>query len=121
MKDLKDYLHLYLGCECVAKYPYNGEKERRMTIIAPNLHELLDEVEYCKPILRPLSDITEKEQDEIWYSEEPMGVAELNAGTIRRKVVLCPNRIKYLLSKGFDLFGLIQSGLAIDATKLKKS
>lgn len=37
------------------------------------------------------------------------------------KIVSCKNQtelFRYLLSKGFDLFGLIEAGLAIDKTKL---
>jgi len=33
--------------------------------------------------------------------------------------LLSPNQFMYLLARGYDLFGLIESGLAIDKTTLK--
>ena len=71
-----------------------------------------DDFEGCdfdwKLILRPLSDMTEEEKNEyLLIGTDSSTRFEHNA-----------RRTQYLLSKGFDLFGLIDAGLAIDKTKL---
>lgn len=126
MKNIKDYLHLYLGCEIVWKdkrgywFPENrthieftNTKDRIIYMI------LLSE---AKPLLRPLSDITEEElrQCSIVYCEghnncDTEDVCEWIAEWAGGAAIT-----KYLLSKHFDLFGLIESGLAIDKTKLNR-
>jgi hypothetical protein len=70
-------------------------------------------------ILRPLSSMTEEEQDHVWQAEEPNSILQMENGTKVRKVVLAPERTAYLLSKGFDLFNLIPEGLAVNAETLK--
>lgn len=158
--NIKDYLHLYLGCECLdtdgatyklkpSHFPANWQNT--------NLNH--------KPILRPLSDMTEQncvDVARLAYGEEGTGMAydkvfglgevgeddnrkviqlsEGNYVVIHLNKFLIENRdglndseaychydvnnmpaiIKYLLSKQFDLFDLIQGGLAIDATTLKQ-
>jgi hypothetical protein len=118
--ELKDYLHLYLGCdgELLSKKPYGSPKRTIIKLSA----ELLDRLEKLpsmhsfRPILRPLSDMTEVEATEL---EAIRGID---------KKIPCPHfnnihqtkhgeQLRYLLSKRFDLFGLIESGLAIDKTK----
>ena len=64
-----------------------------------------------KPILRPLSDMTEPEEMEGQNMVDQMGVgynATHGAKTTR-----------FLLSRHFDLFGWIPAGLAIDKTKIE--
>lgn len=96
--------------------------------------ELAYKYSEAKPILRPLSDMTEEEAE--WCAkelfcdknEEPDAFA-----TNRARIAIMDNfgtpliaswRIsflvsRYLLSKHFDLFGWIPAGLAIDKTKLE--
>ena len=64
-----------------------------------------------KPILRPLSDITEPEEMEVQNMVDQMGVG-YNATHGAQITGL-------LLSRHFDLFGWIESGLAIDKTKIE--
>ncbi len=133
MREIKDYLHLYLqsGIGCFifpddsitdgflekhkTRYP-NGE-------YAPKLHIGTYErflKDGYKPILRPLSDMTEEEMEQIWHADEPKSILQMEYKDGRvRKVALCSERTKFLLSKGFDIFGLIEAGLAIDKTTLK--
>jgi hypothetical protein len=132
-KNIKDYLHLYLGCECMIG-DLNWKPETNLHGLAPGV-----DPNYGKPIkskidahvlnvfahkttliLRPLSDMTDEEMDEVWYSHEPKNVLVMDYknNSMSRKVALCSERTRYLLSKGFDLFGLIDSGLAIDKIKL---
>lgn len=64
-----------------------------------------------KPILRPLSDMTEEEKAQL---RDFMGWARY---VEYLKFGLCtPEGVAYLLKQGFDLFNLIESGQAIDRT-----
>lgn len=73
------------------------------------------------PILRPLSDINTEEKK--WYSdltgyniddleEHYCPMLNLDIGN--------PTVWSYLLKQGFDLFGLIEAGLALDKTKINQ-
>lgn len=63
--------------------------------------------EQVKPILRPLSDMTEEEEKATQAIVNEIGFGyELGASITR-----------YLLSRHLDLFGWIDAGLAIDKTK----
>jgi hypothetical protein len=130
-KNIKDYLHLYKGCKChtpdgimemsyvedgSANWPvWFGEKCNEAN------SEILSNDGCCakgykynqvKPILRPLSDMTEEEEN-MYYSfyHNPF------SKNVRQSILMDSQAIHYLLSKYFDLFGLIEAGLAIDATK----
>jgi hypothetical protein len=161
-KELVNYLHLYLGCECQpvdrtisgrllairimdgcenAFIEYTGQSN----LIPFKMHEL-------RPILRLLSDMTEDEMKELlcfkyapsdyvfrnmlnefkFYCDEPKrnttrgeGVgysvfkdgSHYQSGTLSF-VRLNPTQFHYLLSLHFDLFDLIPSGLAIDASTI---
>src|SRR5688572_8899343 len=54
----------------------------------------------------------------IVYGHEPKHVLkmEYSDGRNVRQVALCSERTRYFLSRGFDLFGLIEAGLALDKT-----
>jgi len=106
-KELKDYLHLYLGCECKVYMPtIDFELPGCITELTINL---LNTPFRFKPILRPLSDMTDEE------SNVTKWIKYSDTGEIRYP----PETFVFLLSKHFDLFGLIEAGLAIDKTTLK--
>ncbi len=69
MKKIEDYLHLYLGAPCDFKIsmPHNFHvmPERRMIDVRV-LHNVMSGLATCKPILRPLSDMTEDEAKELY-------------------------------------------------------
>jgi hypothetical protein len=129
MKEIKDYLHLYLGCDAMIA---EGKDLYTLTAIQSNstlcvmrnkkdsrngdwIHN-----KNIKPILRPLSSMTEEEMKECGnldydFSDEP----ELNQWDWREfDTLISANQFHYLLSRHFDLFGLIEAGLAIDKTTL---
>lgn len=142
-KELKDYLHLYLGCE-VRTIDYYG-KEWKQQLLTPQLYSELFhtghfsyQVEFIKPILRPLSDMTEEEKVKVYlweYANNESG--ELVKNDSDRDFFVVKNEhgmrcyvnlhhfsaetTRKLLKAGFDLFGLIESGLAIDKTTLIKN
>lgn len=150
-KDIKDYLHLYLGRELFGTYLDASGSRGILTGVTNGGHECeiqffledginveeepeWNEAHEVKLILRPLSDMTEEEGIEcattFFHDCEGKDVkVEDNYGTKKiiwrtasihfPDVYYTPDITRYLLSKGFDLFGLIDAGLAIDKTKLK--
>lgn len=122
--NIQDYLHLYLGCDCMIG-DITWKPETNLHGLAPNV-----DVNYGKPIktkvdahvlsvfshkttliLRQLSSMTEDEKLEIQNI-----CGWLNYNSYLDIGLTTPQVTVYLLSKGFDLFGLIKSGLAIDST-----
>jgi hypothetical protein len=116
MKEIKDYLHLYLGCKIV----FNDDMvwilsgvHRFYAILDGGAFGVIKVTDYStiKPILRPLSNMTE---------DEIMEWRLINAGSQMPTIQQSAEEVKHLLSKHFDLFGLIEAGLAIDATSTAK-
>lgn len=130
-KKIEDYIHLYLGCEVetpTRRYKPEGGKSykavgkimdidlviKQVGIHFPeeDIHDLKNyPFDQVKPLLSPLSSITEEERFEL-RSLVPAAEDLLwlkNVGETTR----------WLLSKHFDLFGLIESGLALDKTLVK--
>lgn len=110
MKDIKDYLHLYLKVwgtvsESAHSLYINGEWALSAAILS---EVMLGKMKFA-PHLRNLSDITEEEKEYRWNTF--CNIREINQEVVAEE-------IKWLLSKGFDLFGLIESGDALDKTKL---
>ena len=126
MKELKGYLHLYLGCEALIEGYTNREHPFNYRGII-NYQLLLESgqhyssVKAIKPILRPLSDMTEEEARECGnlvydFSGEPVFD---KWGWKDFACLLASEQFLFLISKHFDLFGLIESGLAVNAAKLQ--
>jgi hypothetical protein len=141
-KNIKDYLHLYLGCKGIVKTVAEFGTKLVAWTDSNDLRDgvtLEDAYRYdFKPILRPLSGITEQElRDFIKITTPPeyidkttdadfkeafeeikeQGIELLNFEDVPPKTAFEVTR--WLLSKHFDLFGLIESGLAINSTTLK--
>jgi hypothetical protein len=121
-KNIKDYLHLYLGCEIQSLsggtmiYTLTGIGRKQALFSDRYGNEMwLAENDY-KPILRPLSSMTEDEKQE--YEATRVFVRATPVHQIGN-MQWTPETFKYLLSKHFDLFGLIEAGLAIDKTTFK--
>lgn len=160
-KKIEDYLHLYLGCTLKS----DTGTVKLMSVIAEippctnwgiavlNGNQTYStELGNYKPILRPLSDITEEEAIEVfkmcslfdlsecvfefgenyetWINAEKDGRVIDAIKFVGDNIEMMNNKdgfsainpisgvTKYYLSKHFDLFGLIDAGLAIDKTKL---
>lgn len=140
-KQIKDYLHLYLGCkvklvkdisEEFSSYDdfevpavesigtfcmlndgfqvYCGDESEEWPYGVKFDHNFIASWDFksYKPILRPLSSMTGIEQEDY----------EAVNGGGRFKAHPNAEAYRWLVSKHFDLFGLIESGLAIDATTL---
>jgi hypothetical protein len=117
-KNIKDYLPFYLGCEgqLTTKRTYGSPKRTNQVLTAELLDRILKlpTVLAFKPILRLLSDMN---LEEFNYSKNyNYSLLEDDIfGAIEHWADLMP----YLISKHFDLFGLIESGLAIDKDTIK--
>lgn len=128
-------LAMFIGCE--AEYMYVDEETHtgKGTLISVNLNldrkinfpiviidkddnsryrETKVNPDEVKPILRPLSDMTDEE-----INEYKVLKPEYTSITDKKTLIKVDARsIKYLVSKHFDIFGWIEKGLAIDKTKL---
>ena len=168
MKEIKDYLHLYLGSECLYEYKFttqdgieirkakmigfceNGVVELRPIDKHGNTSStvtLRRDVRGIKLILRPLSDMTNSEAQVFYrnywgkdYAEDwsgdtgsayfnPKKVQITKEHTMRifegldyetGDFLTVARMIPQLLRCGFDLFGLIESGLAISKTQTQE-
>lgn len=122
-KEIKDYLHLYLGCEIICR---NSGKVGKVILHGENLQKAIN-LQWT-PILRPLSDMTEKECDEFGIASDggeyiydcltPDAVYSSWSAVIG--VSEASERINEMRKRWIDCDGLIESGLAIDATTLNK-
>ena len=126
-KKLEDYLHFYLGCKVKHAAFTKPLKLKSVGVNGGTISGLdFGEIHFdlraknIKPLLRPLSSMTEEEMKECGnmiydYSNDP----DLNIWEWRDfEIGLAPEQYHWLLSKGFDLFGLIEAGLAIDSSKV---
>jgi hypothetical protein len=72
--------------------------------------------EIIKPILRPLSDITKEDLDTFSVSVRRALNEDYNEEKLLSRV--CYYELQWLLEWHFDVFGLIEQGLAIDINSL---
>ena len=74
----------------------------------------------CKPYLFPMSSMTEKQKREYNFWKHEVLVCYYKYGNIVEKVELLdsPESFEYLIENHFDYRGLIEKGLALDATGL---
>lgn len=114
-KEIKDYLHLYLGCDIEEKVSHK-DSCRVFKLTDENLKNILFQPKYYKPILRPLSDMDDEEKKE--YGEMIPDIVNARH-PYQPYINLNAKRTLWALSKHFDLFSLIENGLAIDASTLK--
>lgn len=131
--NLSQYLHLYLPVD--VELNNGGSKVYNRTAVAVGNTD--DEYRYVtlrlgkglksftnsvllsenrvKPILRPLSDMTEEERTE--FEKTKMFVKATPVHHVGN-MQWTPETFRWCLSNRFDIFGLIESGKAIDKTKL---
>jgi hypothetical protein len=131
MKELKDYLHLYIGCPCVIG-DMKWKRDENTHGLAPGI-----DLDYGKPIrttvsyhvlnaylhqttliLRPLDSMIEQEAKDLgilnlWIGANVTG--RITWGTVRFPTRSWPKALNY----GFDLFGLRAAGLAIYESDLE--
>lgn len=112
--ELKDVLHLYIGC--YIKSELMGVQHKFTDFNKSTIHHFI--IGNFKLILRPLSDMTEEEtkEYETLFGCNPHESDEWYCEIIMQDIGK-PKVWLWLLKRGFDLFGLIESGQAIKATE----
>ena len=116
--EFKDVAHLYVGCML-----------RKGSVLSHLLIHEANEAAFnawddIKPILRPLSDMS---NDEIWKLNEITKAGSWNLEMIKNiksvfnLIHATPIVFLELTKLNFDLFGLIESGEAIDKAKLSQN
>lgn len=124
-KKIEDYVHLYIGQQIQSWW---GDIREIETIIGVAGDKIILDVDdddirssidmsfkqkkgkEVKLILRPISDTSEDEQE--MFAEEQLD----NYSFEETRFTI--SQIKFLLDNGFDLFGLIEDGLAVAKTKM---
>ncbi len=121
-KKLSDYIFLYYGHKCV--YVWEGERGKILQgTVTPNIIHLRTIIA-CKLILRNLADMTGVEKKELLSIMHGMSsvnlLPDIKAGHLINLFIneRDPEIIRWLISKGFDIFKLIEAGLAIDEKSL---
>lgn len=143
MKDIKDYIQFYLGCD--VQWARNSlQTPSKAKLLCYNIcgecvlenkdNQFQVNISLIKPILRPLSSMTEEEAKHLFvlhFDADPEKIVYSHFDEVenyhiaewdnRRFAIylkaLSPDAFIYLLSKGFDLFGLIESNLAVASNK----
>ena len=130
LKDLCARLPYYVKVEYKGEeYEVLGIAHGRLVLCKPFMSYTLNEhplVEEIKPYLFPLSSMTEEQYDEFEkivsddYLENIQITKEMRERVdfITHFPIYCPNVIDWLNKNHFDYRGLIEKGLAIDATGL---
>lgn len=129
-KRIEDYLHLYLGCSVMVERKGNDTNNTVNKTVLAGPYKLvavgisdnkrvlkLDgynpvATDTIKPVLRPLSDMTEDEAIEFGW---------MRLFTLEHfidKKLYQPDFFAHLLARHFDLLNLIEEDLAVDVTKM---
>lgn len=107
-KRIEDYLKFYLNSEAKIRSTAMGIIHPLSTYTENTINRFQNHE--WELILRPLSDMTEEERQScIEFMNHDLDTWIIGA-----------KRTAYLLSRGFDLFGLLDCRLAIDKTTLNK-
>lgn len=127
--ELKEVIHLYLGCEMTdGRILHSVDIDGEWMLLAPNgggctnfCHKWDESV---KPILHRLEDMTEMHENEVCNIIGIMGIdaykhAFIKEGTYMIKLKDSVELYTFLLKNGYDIFGLIDSGQAVDYKTLK--
>ena len=134
-KDIREYLKYYIGCEVIGKYldedrkgyltgVRNGSYECEIQFFEEDGFNVMEEPEFNEPsdvklCLSRLEDMCEEDVKVCGnmgydFSDDPNPDMHPRKEDFVNPTMLLPEQFHYLLSKGYDLFGLIESGLAID-------
>ena len=134
---LEEVIHLYLGCEVQVRGDIEKligvESDGAVITFSGRYGRRIWGAKEVKPLLRQLSDITEEEKEFIvrciTYNHVKFSSTESALGCwdneeYGKKIQhmrFYADELQYLLSKGFDLFSLIETGQAIDKNTLKET
>ena len=111
MKDIKDYLPYYLGCD----YWTDNSQGSLNAHTLPNVIDMCKRGKNVQLHLRRLEDMTEEDCEQYNYIHSTMHSINKSQDQIKTDA----EATHYLLKQGFDLFGLCDAGLAIDSKTIK--
>lgn len=115
-KDIKEYLHLYLGCEFIFSATKDFSTHELCTESLNTIYEDSDFYE-IKLVLRPISDMTESEKADFYKTQQFITATPVH---VVGNYHWTPETFLWLVNHGFDIFNLIDMGLAIDKTKINQ-
>lgn len=122
----RDVAHYYLGCKCkrISEIIFTLSP-----INFPSSWESVDFTKNFKPILRPLSSMSDEDvigfcklsEPESYWNRSHERIYDEYRKLFREEkyIVFSPEETHYLISKHYDVFGLIDSGEAIDGSALE--
>lgn len=125
-KKIEDYLPYYIGQKAMA-YKVDGTEDGIIELLGRDFDgNWLGYIEntslryhslgrLIKPILRPLSSMTEEEQEQLCKHNPTVRFPCLYDPIVREINLtrMLPDDFLYLLKQGFDIFNLKEAGLAI--------
>ena len=124
MKNLKDYAHFYIGQDIdtgtgrvtlVGVHIDKINETSRMVVLNGNVTHTMD-FDNCNLILRPLESITDEEAHGL--PNQYISAKDFHIWYNHYNGHLKPAEVLALLNMGFDLFGLIEAGIALNKTKI---
>jgi hypothetical protein len=116
MKELKDFIHLYVGCKVQWIRSDGNTAVQELTLSdAAWLRERKD----AKLILRPIESLTDVEGEEMYSGMTGSYEIEIPVIGETATITISPYQVAFLLSKGFDLFGLHAAGLCVYENEVK--
>jgi hypothetical protein len=148
-KRIEDYFHLYIGADAMVARPNGRNPEKITPAMLAHLHQLGQSWDLYKPILRRLDSMTREEAVEFIHRKHRSIMCNIDRTHITKvsfgetENIINFSYFKYqgagaeagsktyyvnqsdaeqfawLLSEHFDLFGLIDAGLAIDKSTIK--
>ena len=122
LKDLSARLPYDVKVSCNDKvYNFNGIQYFNICILTDDNENnafTTAGIKYIKPYLFPLSSMTEEQKKEYNFWKHEVPVCHYEYGDVVEEVELfdSPESFEYLIENHFDYRGLIEKGLAIDAT-----
>ncbi len=130
-KKIEDYLHFYIGCECKimkTDKTWNVLLDLVRPITAMTIYMVIDTKQLeVKPVLSRLIDMNASQKNELRSIMRPMtGDNLLPKIPVSHFLDLFINKndpeiIIWLTRQGFDIFGLIDAGIAIDKNTINTS
>lgn len=118
-KELKSYLHFYIGCGVRVRIDHNDVWSEWITLQLHDLYTIIGKSMLVELRLRSLSNLTKEECILIGIGMwSKLNSAKATARGYK-DIQWFPEEFVELLKREFDLFGLIEAGLAIEKQTIK--
>lgn len=119
-KKINNYLHLYIGKKCIKK---NSTVTNKIPVTITFRLIEWSRMSKCRTLVPILKDLKEMTKEEISEASKLCSLTRMMSGESFNFIQTDSEHILYLINKGYDVFGLIDSGLALKAGRgyFKKS